>query len=1115
MTRTQQDSPASLPTPLSGASALVLRAGRSPVVLALLLGLFGAIRLPVAEETPHYTWVEQSCAPAYDCRFAYVPLKHRSDFVLAIDHQPNGDHYRLTVGRTGLELEAVTNGEVTQLGRARGYRPRSFTQEMEVVVKRRPGTIAVVQGPEIVLSVVADQFAEGSLGYLGTLGDESQPEVRYQPVAEVHFADDFMRAASDSSAWQQRSGRWVMNSVSRLGSKPTMSSNPFCVVNRAKDRSLLTAGDWFWDDYAASASARAEGDGWLGIAAYCRSESNYLLFRWSSSRQVGGGLKQLVAVTDGREWVLAAAAGGYQSEQWYRLAIKATDAYVGGYIDDREVLRARNDSFGGGPMGLFTEGLDLAYFDDVVAQSCRDVYDDFDRPGGLKWTTVGGAWRCDRGRFLSAPCRDDAPAMVVAGERDWRDYAATATFTAEGTGAVGLAVNVQSPEDYLLLQASEAAGGGARTAISLVVVEAGKRQVRSQHVVEGALSGSHSLKLTTDNGYLAGEWDGRRVVEAIDFSCRPGKVALLHAQKSPVLFEDLGVEFVGEAETVEQPAVAESMVTDNLMVDWSSPQGAWRRPDPGSGGVRWHRGTFFDDAVLKLPLTQARTRQLEIILAGEKGRADQGYHVLLDGAGSCTLSKLGKQLGSAVLPADGDSLWIGLRGTVVTVTVEGTAPLLHYLDDTPPSGHLLGLASGSAGVDFASLEVSSRNMLDYVFTRAPVDWYVQRGLWGTTTRWNCKKDWSFFGAHKYADYCVPTIWSKQAFRGDLVLEMYAGLPMDTSPNPGYTDPSNLNCTLFGNGRDLSSGYSFIYAGWHNTRSALFRQAQEVGASTRHHFVNPISSNPAFHRHWFYIRAEKIGNRLTYSVDDSPVAEYVDPDPLTAGRVALWSFNNGLMVARARIWFQEKTEGSRFPEPLDRPKARPRTLSVRSGLSCTFERDLGTFDTTGLPADAALLERDSSTSAKGRYSLKATNSTSGGSFAFWAANTELNLNEAPYLSFDYRFPPEAKVNLYLKIDKRYYALVLTGEEQSETVARVIDRIPDFTADGQWHHAEFDLLGAIKTAYGGRVPGDVQSVSFATPRGSYLWCGFGGNPWGTTLNLDNFYLGGYPKGAAAGS
>ena len=100
-----------------------------------------------------------------------------------------------------------------------------------------------------------------------------------------------------------------------------------------------------------------------------------------------------------------------------------------------------------------------------------------------------------------------------------------------------------------------------------------------------------------------------------------------------------------------------------------------------------------------------------------------------------------------------------------------------------------------------------------------------------------------------------------------------------------------------------------------------------------------------------------------------------------------------------------------------------------------------------------------------------------------------------------------------------AIILNSRQpnngQSETVARVIGRIPDFTADGQWHHAEFDLLGAIKTAYGGRVPGDVQSVSFATPRGSYLWCGFGGNPWGTTLNLDNFYLGGYPKGAAAGS
>jgi hypothetical protein len=199
---------------------------------------------------------------------------------------------------------------------------------------------------------------------------------------------------------------------------------------------------------------------------------------------------------------------------------------------------------------------------------------------------------------------------------------------------------------------------------------------------------------------------------------------------------------------------------------------------------------------------------------------------------------------------------------------------------------------------------------DYTFTEAPTDWYAPQGEWTVFSRWPCYSDWSFFGGKGLN----PVLWTKRTYSGDTVVEMYAHDQMDLAAHPGYSRPGDLNVTLAGDGKNPSSGYSFVVAGWDNKRTRILKGTQVVADNETDaaRFINATNGNMEFHRHWFYIRAEakaareggKDGVRLRLYMDEKLLCEYFDAQPLPAlqsgGRVAIWTLDNGIMVARAKI-----------------------------------------------------------------------------------------------------------------------------------------------------------------------------------------------------------------------
>ena len=261
-----------------------------------------------------------------------------------------------------------------------------------------------------------------------------------------------------------------------------------------------------------------------------------------------------------------------------------------------------------------------------------------------------------------------------------------------------------------------------------------------------------------------------------------------------------------------------------------------------------------------------------------------------------------------------------------------------------------------------------------------------------------------------------------------------------------------------------------------------------------------------------MRLEKHGGRLQAFFQERLILEATDPEPLEGGQVAVWTYHNNILLPRARVWAQEQGPVQPFPV-LPPPSALPEgTMSgptVPPGVpSCNndFERGLGAWSAPH-EEDRTQLSLDETTTRQGLRSLKVVNARAGGYFTVRPTQEPVDVARFPVLHFDYRVPPEVKVNLYLRVagaqgsGSDWWEIAFTGPEGPTREEFFLGAISEVVADQEWHHAVFDVGGALEKALGG--PGfTVQGVAFSAPQRDYLTCGLGGNPFGATYHLDDF-------------
>jgi hypothetical protein len=394
---------------------------------------------------------------------------------------------------------------------------------------------------------------------------------------------------------------------------------------------------------------------------------------------------------------------------------------------------------------------------------------------------------------------------------------------------------------------------------------------------------------------------------------------------------------------------------EKLMKVWSGKAGEWRAKPGGSryDQVYWHRAFFYHDTELEVALpttTKDLTPESELALslakAAGSGEPHNGYvlqyHPGRQPKPTLTLVRSGTTVAEMALPSAHPATRLLFRrsGPHLVAAVDGE-PVLHFTDPTPLQGPKLAWATRQYNIPVDAIETYNRNLLTYSFNSAPTDWRIGAGIWEVTNRWECDPRWSFWAgmppriAEKRAsalekvlsaesawkaqslrrqlsllpDRKEPhtVLWHKQGFGGDLVIEFFMGQMMEYAR--GGTRYQNyvrdFNISFCADGNSLKSGYTFVYGGWGNRRSALLREDKVVDQ------VNRGIDLASAHRRWLRLRVEKSGNTITCTTYTTinprepdkrvlDVLRFEDPNPLAGTRMAVWSYNCGILITRARV-----------------------------------------------------------------------------------------------------------------------------------------------------------------------------------------------------------------------
>lgn len=431
------------------------------------------------------------------------------------------------------------------------------------------------------------------------------------------------------------------------------------------------------------------------------------------------------------------------------------------------------------------------------------------------------------------------------------------------------------------------------------------------------------------------------------------------------------------------------------------------------------------------------------------------------------------------------------------------------------SGGFSGLAADNLSLDVNNIELYSSNVHDYTFADAPTDWLARSGLWNATSRWTCSPQWSWYGG--YSPGGIAALWNKREFVGDIVVEMYFGFKMRLNRAPTYLAPNDVNITICGDGANCDSGYSFVIGGDDNRWTRIYKGTQVLAETREPAALWPIleDGQPAtyeWHRKWWGIRVRKSGGLLQVYLDNKLVLETEDTEPLPGGRVGIWTLRNDIITPRIKVYFEdEKRVRSPLPDeqrqPLRPVQTAQRLLRLSSSTHPSVQNDFeaglegiaGRDDDQG--AQLAVVDRKD----RGRC-LQLVNRAGGGSFGANLHKGQFDASQMPILSFDYNVPGDVKVNLHLLCGEQVYEIVFTGKDRPAPGHVRLGAIDSVAADGQWHHAEFDLLSHLQALMPGETTFSCSDlwVGNATNE-DYLLAGFGGNPIRATWYLDDIHLG----------
>jgi len=947
--------------------------------------------------------------------------------VVSLAREGNGVARAALVCETeGVELRAeagrwtaVTQGGVAARGVTEGEAPRSF------FVKRSPQALMLGVNGRWVYSRQAGKVGSAASVRVGVSSALEVKSFRLVAREPVRFADDFPDPEPTTERWAPVRGRWVLSSLSF----PEQSANP-----------------------AELAAVFDEPD---DAASRGRTREQY----------VGIGVR----------------LGGRAHPQVVRLAGDSPAERAGIRQGDRIL------AVDGAEVRSIAEGMELLQGE--VGESVRVHFQRGGEIHEVELTRQLVVWGRTRRHVPILPSREDRVALITTGYDFWTDYRFVCAARTHGIGAFGLVFAYLGPQDYHVfrwLSAGKVEAGFGRWQVERV--RGGRRQVLAKREGGFLPHDFYGMSVALE-GDKVGEvkatcaLDGVRVLEAFDDAIVPGRVGLWAEAPGAVCFDDVVVGRADrEAKSLGSGTQTEAQRRDRIMRYWADPIFSWQYA--GLGQQWWHKANFPGDVVVRAALSDGDSLghlgdgplRLTICAAGRQAGAGYCFEVAA-GRKQATLRRAGEVVKEQAL-ADGLPKEIALarEGRRVAVRFEGK-PWLGFEDEEPLRGSLVGVA----GLLVKDVQVHSPNLVEYYFNSSPTEWHVMRGHWEVMNRWVCDPRWSWFGGRSEQ---LAAIWSKRRLDGDCYLDVHLGAMM-MARYGSYENMRDIGLTICGDGRSLASGYTLIVGAENNTRTLLLRNGKLVCWTRGRMALLPtrrMGSREVYsqHRGWLHLQLVKEGRTVRFYFWNHLALTYEDPDPLPGGHAAIWSVDNGVLVAKARL------AASRLGEPTPEP----------------FLRRYRRFADRALTNDCC----DGQVRIERKDSIyEITNAAGGGPFAVALRPRVFSAFDRPRLSFEVKLTPEAKVDLYLRCRGTLHRVLLSGPPDDQWVARTLGRFEGAAADGQWHRVSFDLLGALRQVY----PSDELLVVWGPMLANfsnqhYLMAGIGGNGAGATYWLRNVSL-----------
>ncbi len=850
-----------------------------------------------------------------------------------------------TANYTAMEVSAqrvrlldVAGGRCRELARWEGNTAAQGAFPTNLRLRRRAPQIDAICDGRKLLSTICEPARRGKVG-AGAVGVNTSTPL-LQAAAPVIFTDDFMRAPDENGAWLVAGeAEWQVRSLAN----PARSSNAFVFLGKGEKGGCALVGREHWDRYQAEVAVLGSPQGEIGLIIAAADTaprllpSRYALVRWSAeprpssqtSAAVAGRL-EIVQSAGGRETVLASRPGGYRVGRWYRLGARLANNRITALIDGRPVLDAASPWFSGGGAGLYVKAAEPAEFDDFTITPLAALGgDEFTR---LPWSFLSGQWQVD-GNVLQWWPAAVFPSFAIAGG-EWEDVDLSCRLESL-TAAVGIIAAFREPGCFIAYVVDPQAAEER-----ILQVKRGGETVLARGAWQAA---SPELRLRIDRGLIQGGSLTAFLGEPLNG--RAGVAVFGGGSREPLVFTAFSAVSLPPPRLVS--SVNEIFDDEELMAIWAGSAGDWQaeRNTAGFEQLYWHRSSFPGDAEIEALLPQAQPEKWQVGLSLAKSGGGKGYILFLQAdAGETQLRLLrdGEEVAKRILPANFQFFRCALRraGSWL-IGVVNDQPLLMWNDPSPLAGSGAAWAAKGLRLEPAAVNIHSRTLHDENFNRAPADWRPAGGVWMVANRWECDPRWSFvagmppalaerrlqsFGrflpeeARWSAEMLqgllalVPdrqsklaALWHKGEFAGDLVVECFVAQMMDNTRGGGdyrrYVQ--NFCLTICADGRDLDSGYSCLFGAEGNTKSQI-RRGREVVAESR--AAIPVTAN--IHRKWFRLRAEKRGADISFTAftqeqRDAPERQLMalsfhDPAPLAGKRIAIWTWDNGIMVARARI-----------------------------------------------------------------------------------------------------------------------------------------------------------------------------------------------------------------------